>query len=421
MPYDSLGEQSSFGTYSSKFEAEQAARGRAAWMHEQAAQHTAQLAAEPKPALAVMIAVAGVAIVGNAIATALRISFDNAIWLMIGMLVLVGFVAARIAQRQRALREAEARDIEAQALGFSSRAGYDAAVLARRARLGVQLNDELVQEMLLVNLRTTGRSNVDSTVEFESAMEWMGQQRGVDVSLAGRDWVPPTLREALLKQLRASRVQLFVKTVAVFGVLAAGSLALFAGSRLVSSLVGVVITSPLWVSWAGFGAALAFAHGVLSLLLGALDDVVQLLQRAAAYALDSAGSKLASSRAGIRVSALPEALAKWKRETLGQVSEASTLGRIAGVAGSWMLNVIQKRAVRQLGLEAKKRGTETLSLFDVSSTLSSIALTAVTGPLKRQLGILRWLSGAGLFCVFLATVIALWGASLWRGQGSVGM
>jgi hypothetical protein len=118
---------------------------------------------------------------------------------------------------------------------------------------------------------------------------------------------------------------------------------------------------------------------------------------------------------------LPEALAKWKRETLGQVSEASTLGRIAGVAGSWMLNVIQKRAVRQLGLEAKKRGTETLSLFDVSSTLSSIALTAVTGPLKRQLGILRWLSGAGLFCVFLATVIALWGASLWRGQGSVGM
>ena len=244
MPYDSLGEQSSFGTYSSKFEAEQAARGRAAWMHEQAAQHTAQLAAEPKPALAVMIAVAGVAIVGNAIATALRISLDNAMWLMIGMLVLVGFVAARIAQRQRALREAEARDIEAQALGFSSRAGYDAAVLARRARLGVQLNDELVQEMLLVNLRTTGRSNVDSTVEFESAMEWMGQQRGVDVSLAGRDWVPPTLREALLKQLRASRVHLFVKTVAVFGVLAAGSLALFAGSRLVSSLVGVVITSP---------------------------------------------------------------------------------------------------------------------------------------------------------------------------------
>lgn len=202
------------GMYSDKYTALEVGRNRAAMQAQAYAAAYEQARNEPTPlSRLVMLGTLGVAIVGSSVATAAGISFDNAIWLMLGMLTFAAIIARIVVKRAEARRTALELEAEAQSLGFSTPAAYERAVLERRTRLSAELYDELVQEMLAINERTTGRSDVETLSEFEKALEWTAQQRGLDAVLRGQDFeVPrPTLRRALSSRLKDARAGLLLK------------------------------------------------------------------------------------------------------------------------------------------------------------------------------------------------------------------
>ncbi|HET9959010.1 MAG TPA: hypothetical protein VFQ61_31180 [Polyangiaceae bacterium] len=202
-----------------------------------------------------------------------------------------------------------------------------------------------------------------------------------------------------------------VKTTAAFAVLAIGSGALLAAAGLVETTLGVVLASPVWGAWGAWGATLVLTNELSTVVLGAFDDLVALVQRTAASGIHAAALKLAGTPTGIRVSALPEVFKRWRREALGDPTERGLPGRVAGWVGNWMLEGVQKRAIRQLGRDAQKQGATEVSLASLSSALPAIATSALTGPLRRSIALVRWASGAAMFCSLLVTALALFGAS----------
>jgi hypothetical protein len=335
------------------------------------------------------------------VSQSLGVTFDQAIWIMIGGITLLVFSVWYLARRRRKQLLSEIQEDQAQAVGFSSYEGYLRSWEQRRARIEPQVFDSLVAQVLQ-------KSEPNDLVSFEKTFTAVASGLNVDVSLSDQDFTRSragSILGQIQKRLLRARLYILGKTIGAFVLTGLCFWLLLCNLKIVEGLVSSIVTAPLWGFWAFLGGLLSFFTVILTVLLRALNDSVAVVERISAEAVRKVVQKVAATDAGVRVSALPEVLKSWRDSALGERSERrSSFSRVASFMGGWLLKRVQGMVQKRLLKENKDR--DFISTQQLEAALVSGAASALTGPFASQLRLARGISQA-LLTVFVLISVAL--------------